>query len=176
MSVKLPQPVERYDIDKLERFIFNIYNHTNGEYPLFEWSKKKPPLNDFTEFHRIYYPFLKNRLEHEFDKIYIWENRDIIATVALVFNISSKNIPWADTLRNKENAALIEFLMVTPNLQKKGIGRYVLEFALHKCTEINKTAYVITSPDLESYGFYLAMRFKTKETNPPFAILSRKND
>lgn len=172
MSVKLPLPVEHYDINRLERFVFAIYNHTNGQYPLLEWVPKKPPINDFASFHKVYYSFLKTRLEIEFDKIYIWDKGNIIATVALVFGIENNNIPWAKDLLKMQNAALIEFLMVSPSLQKRGIGRYVLEFALQVCKKENKKAYIVTSPDLDAYGFYVAMGLKVVKENPPFRVLS----
>ena len=76
-------PTGDFDIDELVAFVFDIYRATEGEYPFLEWLDRKPSLDDFKGFKRVYHSFLEERMKHEFDKVYVWKNEGIIGTAAL---------------------------------------------------------------------------------------------
>ena len=158
MIVKMQLIKGEYNIEELIKFVHSIYLATNGAYPLLEWVDEKPSPNDFKTFEKIYAPFLKERLEKEFDEIYIWRSKEIIGTGALVYKFEGKDIPWIPSLPSK--AGFIEFLMVSPQHQGKGYGKKFLFFLIHRLHQLAKDAYVVTSPFIDAYFFYKKMDLK----------------
>ncbi len=158
-----------YNIEELVKFVHSIYLATNGAYPLLEWVDKKPLPGDFKTFEKIYTPFLKERLEKEFDELYIWREKEIIGTGALVYNFEGKQIPWIPSLPSK--AGFIEFLMVSPSHQGKGYGKKILFFLINRLHELAKDAYVVTSPFIDAYSFYKKQGFREVSKYKEFVMM-----
>ncbi|AIF69096.1 GNAT family acetyltraansferase [Palaeococcus pacificus DY20341] len=168
--VKVERPIELKD--ELLKFVFRVYQGTKGGYPALEWVKKKPDLNDFEGFKKVYEPFLEFRLSEEFDELYLgYENGKIIGTIALVYNFAGKEMHWVpENLRN-EKVGLLEFFMVDPEYKGKGYGSKLLEFAIERLKELKKEAYLITFKHLEAYQYYLRKGFREIQEYKEFVVL-----
>uniref|UniRef100_UPI00006E1D77 182aa long hypothetical protein n=1 Tax=Pyrococcus horikoshii (strain ATCC 700860 / DSM 12428 / JCM 9974 / NBRC 100139 / OT-3) TaxID=70601 RepID=UPI00006E1D77 len=151
-KIKNPSTVK----DELLELMFRIYRSTNGKYPALEWVKRKPNPNDFNGFREVYEPFLKFRLSQEFDELYTYQKDNrIIGTIALVYKrIKEKGIWWVPEELMNEKVGLIEFFVVDPEFQGKGIGSTLLEFAVKRLRSLGKDPYVVTFPNLEAYSYY----------------------
>ena len=159
----------------LVRFVFRIYQGTNGKYPALEWVKKKPSTDDFEGFRKVYEPFLEFRLGKEFDELYVGKEGDlIIGTVALVYNLEDKDVWWVPGEIKGKKTGLIEFFMVDPNYKGKGYGSKLLEFAIKRLKELGKEAYVITFPELEAYSYYLKKGFEKVMDYREFVVMRYK--
>ena len=160
-----------YDLDDLVKFVFSIYKATNGAYPLLEWIEEKPSTDDFATFEKIYKPFLKKRMEEEFDEFYFIEKNELIGTVALVYKFEGKEIEWIpERLKRKENG-FIEFLLVSSAHQGKGYGKMLLGFAIKRLNELNKKAFIVTSKKLPAFNFYKKFGFAEYDDYNEFVIL-----
>ena len=166
------QREENYRLDEILHFVYEIYRATKGKYPLLEWVSEKPKPHEFEKFKAIYKPFLKERLENEFDEFYVWrKDGEIISTVAIVYKYRGKKLDWIpDSLMKNENA-FIEFLMVSPRYWKQGYGRETLLFALKRINELGKTAFVSTSKTIDAHAFYKKMGFKDVCMHAGFVIM-----
>jgi len=151
-KIKNPSTVK----DELLELMFRIYRSTNGKYPALEWVKRKPNPNDFDGFREVYEPFLKFRLSQEFDELYTYQKDNrIIGTIALVYKrIKEKGIWWVPEELMNEKVGLIEFFVVDPEFQGKGIGSTLLEFAVKRLRSLGKDPYGVTFPNLEAYSYY----------------------
>ncbi|WP_175060001.1 GNAT family N-acetyltransferase [Thermococcus sp. 2319x1] len=163
--------------EELLRFVFRVYQGTNGAYPALEWVKNKPSPDDFEGFKRVYGPFLEFRLKKEFDELYALRDEDgkLIGTVALVYNLDGKEAWWVPEKIKDEKTGLIEFFMVDPTYKGKGYGSKLLEFAVERLRELGKEAYVITFPHLEAYSYYLKKGFKKLMDYKEFVVLKKES-
>lgn len=166
-------PEEGCKLEELLAFVYRIYQSTGGSYPLLEWVEKKPAVDNRAAFETIYRPFLKARMKQEFDALYVWRNGGgaLIATVALVHRLKGKTIEWFPPHLMTHDAALIEFLMVAPDHQRKGYGKAVLAYALERLHAMGKRAYVATSPHLSAHDFYRAHGFRDVCRHNKFTIM-----
>lgn len=173
--VKIENPL--FLKDELLRFVFRVYQGTNGAYPALEWVENKPSPDDFEGFKRVYEPFLEFRLRDEFDELYVLRNEDgrLIGTVALVYNLEGKEAWWVPKEIKNEKTGLIEFFMVDPAYKGKGYGSKLLEFAVERLRELGKEAYVITFPHLEAYSYYLKKGFKKLMDYKEFVVLKKES-
>jgi len=148
--------------EELVKFVFRVYQETNGAYPALEWVKKKPSTNNFEEFKQVYEPFLEFRLRDEFDELYALRSEDgkIIGTVALVYNIEGKDVWWVPD----------------PEYKGKGYGSKLLEFAVERLRKLGKEAYVITFPELEAYSYYLKKGFEKVMDYREFVVMKYKDE
>jgi len=164
--------------EELVKFVFRVYQETNGAYPALEWVKKKPSTNNFEEFKQVYEPFLEFRLRDEFDELYALHSEDgkIIGTVALVYNIEGKDVWWVPEEIKNEKIGLIEFFMVDPEYKGKGYGSKLLEFAVERLRKLGKEAYVITFPELEAYSYYLKKGFEKVMDYREFVVMKYKDE
>jgi len=145
--------------DRLLDFVFEVYKGTGGRYPALEWVEEKPSPDDFEGFRRAYEPFLRFRLEEEFDELYVMGEGEIIGTVALVYNLRGKDLWWVpDDVRNG-TAGFVEFLMVRPELRGRGYGGELLRFAVRRLRGLGKVPHVVTFSWLEAYTYYLRRGF-----------------
>ncbi|EHR78400.1 GNAT family acetyltraansferase [Thermococcus litoralis DSM 5473] len=172
--VKIENPL--FLKDELLRFVFRVYQGTNGAYPALEWVENKPSPDDFEGFKRVYEPFLEFRLRDEFDELYVLRNEDgrLIGTVALVYNLEGKEAWWVPEEIKNEKTGLIEFFMVDPAYKGKGYGSKLLQFAVERLRELGKEAYVITFPHLEAYSYYLKKGFKKLMDYKEFVVLKKE--
>lgn len=161
--------------DELLRFVFRVYHGTNGTYPALEWVKKKPSINDFEGFRRVYEPFLEFRLGKEFDELYVGYEGKIIGTVALVYKFKGKDIYWVPEELKNEKVGLIEFLMVDPLHKGRGYGSKLLDFAIKRLRELNRKAYLVTFRHLEAYQYYLRKGFEEVMEYKGFVVLKYKD-
>jgi len=163
---------------ELVKFVFRVYQGTNGAYPALEWVEKKPSTTDFEGFKQVYGPFLEFRLRDEFDELYALRSEDgkIIGTVALVYNIEGKKAWWVPEEIKNEKIGLIEFFMVDPEYKGKGHGSKLLEFAVERLRKLGKEAYVITFPELEAYSYYLKKGFEKVMDYKEFVVLKYKDE
>jgi GNAT superfamily N-acetyltransferase len=159
--------------DELVRFVFRVYQGTNGAYPALEWVENKPGTNDFDGFREVYEPFLEFRLGKEFDELYVLRDSagGIIGTVALVYNLKGKDVPWVPDEINDEETGLIEFFMVDPSYKGRGYGSRLLEFAVERLRELGRVPYVITFPELEAYSYYMRKGFVKVMDYKEFVVL-----
>ncbi len=157
--------------DELLLFVFRIYQSTSGKYPRLEWSSEKPSTHDFSSFSRVYGPFLKFRLEREFDELYVMREKEIIATFALVYKFEGKEVPWIPI--DLRDHVYLEFFMVRDNFRGKGIGKMALELSLKRARERGKRLAVVTFEDLDSYNYYLVHGFKLIRRYKNFVILEK---
>ncbi|MCO6042093.1 GNAT family N-acetyltransferase [Thermococcus alcaliphilus] len=173
--VKIENPL--FLKDELLRFVFRVYQGTNGAYPALEWVENKPSPDDFEGFKRVYEPFLEFRLRDEFDELYVLRNEDgrLIGTVALVYNFEGKEAWWVPEEIKGKKTGLIEFFMVDPAYKGKGYGSKLLEFAVERLRELGKEAYVITFPHLEAYSYYLKKGFKKLMDYKEFVVLKKES-
>lgn len=173
--VKIEKPLSLKE--ELLRFVFRVYQGTNGAYPALEWVENKPSPDDFEGFKRVYEPFLEFRLRDEFDELYVLRNEDgkLIGTVALVYNLEGKEVWWVPEEIKNEKTGLIEFFMVDPSYKGKGYGSKLLEFAVERLRELGKEAYVITFPELEAYSYYLRKGFKKLMDYKEFVVLKKES-
>lgn len=173
--VKIENPL--FLKDELLRFVFRVYQGTNGAYPALEWVENKPSPDDFEGFKRVYEPFLEFRLRDEFDELYVLRNEDgrLIGTVALVYNLEGKEAWWVPEEIKNEKTGLIEFFMVDPAYKGKGYGSKLLQFAVERLRKLGKEAYVITFPHLEAYSYYLRKGFKKLMDYKEFVVLKKES-
>lgn len=173
--VKIENPL--FLKDELLRFVFRVYQGTNGAYPALEWVENKPSPDDFEGFKRVYEPFLEFRLRDEFDELYVLRNEDgrLIGTVALVYNLGGKEAWWVPKEIKNEKTGLIEFFMVDPAYKGKGYGSRLLQFAVERLRKLGKEAYVITFPHLEAYSYYLKKGFKKLMDYKEFVVLKKES-
>ncbi|WP_087036423.1 GNAT family N-acetyltransferase [Thermococcus litoralis] len=173
--VKIENPL--FLKDELLRFVFRVYQGTNGAYPALEWVENKPSPDDFEGFKRVYEPFLEFRLRDEFDELYVLRSKDgrLIGTVALVYNLEGKEAWWVPKEIKNEKTGLIEFFMVDPAYKGKGYGSKLLQFAVERLRELGKEAYVITFPHLEAYSYYLKKGFKKLMDYKEFVVLKKES-
>ncbi|AEH24562.1 GNAT family N-acetyltransferase [Pyrococcus yayanosii CH1] len=170
---RIENPIELKD--ELVRFVFRVYQGTNGAYPALEWVENKPSTHDFEGFRRVYEPFLEFRLTKEFDELYVLkEGERIVGTVALVYNLEGKDVWWVPGEIKGERTGLIEFFMVDPAHKGKGYGSKLLEFAINRLRNLGKEPYVITFPNLEAYGYYLRKGFEKVMDYKEFVVLKYK--
>lgn len=161
--------------DELVKFVFRVYQGTNGAYPALEWVENKPSIDDFEGFKRVYEPFLEFRLGKEFDELYLGtEEEKIISTIALVYNLEGKDVWWVPEDIKGEETGLIEFFMVDPAYKGKGYGSQLLEFAVERLRELKKDPYIITFPNLEAYSYYLKKGFKKIMDYKEFVVLKKE--
>ncbi|WP_297498523.1 GNAT family N-acetyltransferase [Thermococcus sp.] len=156
---------------ELLMFVFKVYQSTNGAYPALEWVEEKPSPDDFEDFRRVYEPFLEFRLRGEFDELYIMRDDEILGTVALVYNLTEKDVWWVPEQIRDKKAGLIEFFMTSPQVRGKGYGSMLLSFAIHRLRELGKTPYVVTFPNLEAYSYYLRKGFEKVMDYRDFVVL-----
>lgn len=163
--------------DELLKFVFRVYQSTNGAYPALEWVENKPSPDDFEGFKKVYEPFLEFRLGKEFDELYVLRDVEgkIAATVALVYNLEGKEVWWVPEEIKGEKTGLIEFFMVHPEYKGKGYGSRLLEFAVERLKELGKEAYVITFPNLEAYHYYLRKGFAKVIDYKEFVVLKKES-
>ena len=166
---RVENPAELFG--ELVRFVFRIYKSTSGKYPRMEWVEKKPDPDDFEGFSRCYGPFLKSRLEGEFDELYILRNGRITATFALVYRFEGKEIPWIP--EDMRDRVYLEFLMVDERARGKGIGREIIEFSEKRAREMGRRIAVVTFEDIEAYDYYIAMGFRVIRRFGQFVVLER---
>ncbi|MDK2983959.1 MAG: hypothetical protein PWP19_1437 [Thermococcaceae archaeon] len=172
--VKIENPL--FLKDELLRFVFRVYQGTNGAYPALEWVENKPSPDDFEGFKRVYEPFLEFRLRDEFDELYLLrEGEEIVGTVALVYNLEGKEAWWVPKEIKNEKTGLIEFFMVDPAYKGKGYGSKLLQFAVERLRKLGKEAYVITFPHLEAYSYYLRKGFKKLMDYKEFVVLKKES-
>jgi GNAT superfamily N-acetyltransferase len=159
--------------DELVKFVFGVYQSTEGAYPALEWVNEKPSSDDFEGFKRVYEPFLEFRLGKEFDELYILRNGkgDILGTVALVHNLKGKDLWWVPKEIKGEKTGLIEFFMVHPEYKGRGHGSKLLRFAIRRLKELGKEAYLVTFPNLEAYSYYLRKGFVKVMDYGEFVVL-----
>ncbi|WP_457751609.1 GNAT family N-acetyltransferase [Thermococcus sp.] len=159
--------------EELLSFVFDVYRSTGGRYPALEWVEDKPSTDDFEGFGRVYEPFLEFRLGEEFDELYVLRDEDgrIAGTMALVYNLEDKDVPWVPDEIRDEKTGLIEFFMVDPSYKGRGYGSELLKFALQRLKELGKVPYVITFPELEAYGYYLKKGFEEVMRYKEFVVL-----
>ncbi len=172
IKVVTPPKLEK----KLIKFVFRVYQGTNGAYPALEWVKNKPSPEDFEGFKRVYEPFLQFRLEKEFDELYILrdDKDNILGTVALVYNLEGKEVWWVpDEIKNGKTG-LLEFFMVDPSSKGMGHGSKLLYFAIERLAELGKDTYVITFPELEAYSYYIRKGFEKIMDYKEFVVLKYK--
>jgi len=157
----------------LLRFVFRVYRATGGTYPALEWVEKRPSTDDFEGFRRVYGPFLEFRMREEFDELYVLldEREKIAGTVALVYNLKGKAVPWVPEEIKGEKTGLIEFLMVDPSYKGIGYGSKLLEFAIQRLRELGKVPHLITFPELEAYSYYLRKGFEEVMRYREFVVL-----
>ena len=161
--------------DELVKFVFRVYQGTNGAYPALEWVENKPSIDDFEGFKRVYEPFLEFRLGKEFDELYLGtEEEKVIGTIALVYNLEGKEAWWVPEEIKSEKTGLIEFFMVDPAYKGKGYGSQLLEFAVERLRELKKKPYIITFPNLEAYSYYLKKGFKKIMDYKEFVVLKKE--
>lgn len=161
--------------DELVKFVFRVYQGTNGAYPALEWVENKPSIDDFEGFKRVYEPFLEFRLGKEFDELYLGtEEEKVIGTIALVYNLEGKDVWWVPEDIKGEETGLIEFFMVDPAYKGKGYGSQLLEFAVERLRELKKKPYIITFPNLEAYSYYLKKGFKKIMDYKEFVVLKKE--
>lgn len=160
--------------DELLRFVFRVYQGTNGAYPALEWVEKKPSIDDFEGFKRVYEPFLEFRLGKEFDELYVGYEEKIIGTIALVYKFEGKDIYWVPEELKNEKVGLIEFFMVDPLYKGRGYGSKLLDFAIKRLGELNREAYLITFKHLEAYQYYLRKGFEEVMEYKEFVVLKFK--
>jgi len=161
---------EDYNMDELLHFIFSVYRATGGKYPLLEWVEEKPSTDDFPSFKSIYEPFLRRRLEKEFDELYLW-GTPLFATAALVYNFEGKDIGWIPDEFKKEGNAFIEFFMISPSMWGRGYGRKILSFLLDEVEKRGMRAHVSTSDRIDAYHFYLKHGFHVVGKKGIFVIM-----
>jgi len=171
VGATMQPPEEGCKLEELVAFVYRIYRSTEGAYPLLEWVEEKPAVDNRAAFEGVYLPFLEMRMQKEFDKLYVWRESDIIATVALVYDFKSKNIEWFPSSLMNDSTALIEFLMVAPEYQGKGYGKGALEYAIKKLRAMGKRAYVVTSKHLGAYDFYRKHGFSDVRRYREFIIM-----
>ncbi len=164
--------VSREIYDDLLLFVFRIYQSTSGKYPRLEWISEKPSTDDFSSFSRVYGPFLKFRLEKEFDELYVMREKEIIATFALVYKFENKHIKWIPATA-KRHCVFLEFFMVHPEFRARGLGTEALRIAQEKANELDKKICVITFEDLQAYNYYLKNGFELKLRFGPYALMER---
>ncbi|WP_048055407.1 GNAT family N-acetyltransferase [Pyrococcus sp. NA2] len=159
--------------DNLLKLVSEVYKATKGGYPALEWVEKKPEPNDFEGFRKVYEPFLEFRLTKEFDELYIAREREkILGTVALVYrNLGKKGIWWIPEELANEKTGLIEFFIVHPDFQGRGIGSKLLSFARNRLRALGKKPYVITFPNLRAYEYYIKRGFREVMRYKEFVIL-----
>ncbi len=159
--------------DELVGFVFGVYQSTSGAYPALEWVKNKPSPSDFDGFKRIYEPFLEFRLEREFDELHVLRDDEgkIAGTVALVYNLTGKDVWWVPETIKNEKTGLIEFFMVHPEYRGKGYGSKLLSFAIERLKGLGKGAYVVTFPEFEAYSYYLKKGFVRVMEYGEFVVL-----
>ncbi|WP_297556209.1 GNAT family N-acetyltransferase [Thermococcus sp.] len=158
--------------DELLKFVFEVYRSTRGTYPALEWVEKKPSPEDFEGFKRVYEPFLEFRLGKEFDELYTMRKGELlVGTVALVYELEGKDIPWVPEEIKNEKTGLIEFFMTSPGYRGKGYGSKLLDFAVKRLLSLGKTPHVITFPSLDAYGYYLRRGFEKVMDYREFVIL-----
>ncbi|USH00300.1 GNAT family N-acetyltransferase [Thermococcus argininiproducens] len=161
--------------DELIKFVFRVYQGTNGAYPALEWVEDKPSIDDFEGFKRVYEPFLEFRLGKEFDELYLGtEEEKVIGTIALVYNLEGKDVWWVPEDIKGEETGLIEFFMVDPAYKGKGYGSQLLEFAVERLRGLKKEPYIITFPNLEAYSYYLKKGFKKVMDYKEFVVLKKE--
>ena len=163
--------------DNLLRFVFRVYQGTNGAYPALEWVENKPSPDDFERFKKVYESFLEFRLKDEFDELYVLRDEDgkIAGTVAIAYNLKGKDVWWVPEDIKNEKTGLIEFFMVDPEYKGKGCGSKLLEFAVERLKELGKEVYVITFPELEAYSYYLKKGFEKVMDYKEFVVLKMKD-
>lgn len=161
--------------EELVHFVFRVYRGTGGAYPALEWVEEKPSVDDFEGFRKVYEPFLEFRLGKEFDELYILRDNEgkIAGTVALVYNLEGKDIPWVPKEIKNGRTGLIEFFMVDPAYQGKGYGSKLLEFAVGRLKALGKTPYVVTFPELEAYSYYMKKGFIKVMDYKEFVVLKK---
>ncbi|NJE26278.1 GNAT family N-acetyltransferase [Thermococcus sp. MV5] len=170
---KVKNPLELKD--ELVKFVFRVYQGTNGAYPALEWVEDKPSIDDFEGFRRVYGPFLEFRLGKEFDELYLGTKEEkVIGTVALVYTLDGKDVWWVPEDIKGEKTGLIEFFMVDPAYKGKGYGSQLLEFAVERLRELKKEPYIITFPNLEAYSYYLKKGFKKVMDYKEFVVLKKE--
>ncbi len=157
--------------DRLLDFVFEVYRKSGGGYPALEWVEEKPSPDDFAGFRRAYEPFLRFRLEEEFDELYVMGEGEIIGTVALVYRLRGKGIWWVPEEVRDETAGFVEFLMVRPGLRGKGYGEELLRFAMRRLGGLGKVPHVVTFPWLEAYPYYLRKGFVEVLRYGEYAVL-----
>jgi GNAT superfamily N-acetyltransferase len=147
--------------EELVKFVFRVYQSTNGAYPALEWVENKPSPDDFEGFKKVYEPFLEFTLGKEFDELYVLRDAggNIVGTVALVYNSEDRDVWWVPEDLRSEKTGLIEFFMVHPEYRGKGYGSKLLEFAVERLKNLGKDPYIITFPNLEAYSYYLGRGF-----------------
>ncbi len=173
MSVdRLEKPTDH--LTDLLEFVFRIYRSTGGRYPALEWVERKPHPEDFSAFSEVYLPFLRFRLEEEFDEIYVLKDDKgrIVGTVALVHNLAEdKRVWWVPERLKRDGVGLIEFFMVDPEYRGRGYGERLLNMAIGRLREMRREIYVITFPHLEAYGYYLRRGFVKVMDYREFVVL-----
>ncbi|WP_297439174.1 GNAT family N-acetyltransferase [Thermococcus sp.] len=170
---RVDEPLELKD--ELVRFVFRIYQGTDGAYPALEWVENKPSTDDFDGFREIYEPFLEFRLKDEFDELYVLrdDGGKIAGTIALVYNLRGKNLWWVPEEIKSEKTGLIEFFMVDPAYKGRGYGSQLLGFAIQRLRELGKVPYVITFPELEAYSYYIKKGFARVMDYKEFVVLKK---
>ncbi|WP_048147826.1 GNAT family N-acetyltransferase [Palaeococcus ferrophilus] len=159
--------------DELVKFVFRVYQGTDGAYPALEWVKEKPSTDDFDGFRKVYEPFLQFRLGEEFDELYVLrdEGGKILGVIALVYNLEGKDVWWVPEEIKGEKTGLIEFFMVEPAHKGKGYGSKLLNFAIERLKGLGKEAYIVTFPNLEAYSYYLKKGFAKVMDYREFVVL-----
>jgi len=169
---RLEKPTDH--LTDLLEFVFKIYRSTGGRYPALEWVERKPHPGDLHAFTDVYLPFLRFRIEEEFDELYVLKDDRgrIKGTVALVYNLTEgKNIWWVPEDLKRDDVGLVEFFMVDPEYRGKGYGGKLLNMAIDRLRAMGKEVYVITFPHLEAYGYYLRRGFVKIMEYDGFVIL-----
>lgn len=178
MSVRVDKVKKPLELrDELLRFVFRVYQGTGGTYPALEWVEDKPSTDDFEGFREAYEPFLEFRLGKEFDELYVLrdDGGKIAGTIALVYNLGDRDIPWVPEEIRVERTGLIEFFMVDPAYKGKGYGSKLLGLAIGRLKELGRVPYVITFPHLEAYSYYIRKGFTEVMRYGEFVVLREGN-
>ncbi|MCD6481484.1 MAG: GNAT family N-acetyltransferase [Thermoplasmata archaeon] len=162
---------ESYSVGELLEFVHSIYRATDGKYPLLEWVDEKPSPEDFPAFKSVYEPFLRRRMDKEFDEMYVWGKQSIEATAALVYDFEGKDMEWIPESFRRKGNAFIEFFMVSPSLWGRGYGKKILAFLLDEIRRRKMHAHVSTSDIIDAYDFYIKNGFREVGRHGIFIIM-----
>jgi len=177
--------VEEYKKDELPKLLntvlkllADVYVDTRGGYPRMEWLKpeEKPKIGDpnfFEQFKEKYGTFLRWRLTHELDELYILKcDGDIIGCIALNYDLRGKNISWIpEDYLKRYDVGFIELFVVSPKERGKGFGKKLFSLAINRLRELNKRPMVVTFPDLEAMNFYKSMGGKVVKKYDVFVLI-----
>jgi len=171
LIMKVPEPKDL--MDEILRFAFKVYTKTGGAYPMHGWGEKKPPVGDWEAFEKAYRPVLEWRIENEFDEFYVGRSKEtgeIVATLAIAYNLHKKNLPWvSEKMKRRRSAALLTFFLVYP--RGKGYGVGMLYHGISLVRNQNKCPFIISPADSESLDYFKRRGFVEFERFGNYVVL-----